>query len=107
MSQRKIVVIYVDDEIKFLSSYSYLDDYRPHFGEKLDPKRIKISLTNDINSACQWETDCLLNTAYNILRVCILKDTDVKSDFRVNTNIFKRYLKIKNIKSKLERTDKI
>jgi len=99
---RKIVVIFTDDEIMYISSYSYLDDYRPAWGDKLDPSRIKICLTYDIDDACKWIHEYQLDTAYIILSDCLLKEPDVKSVFRVNTNVFKRYLKIKSIKEKCQ-----
>ena len=103
MNKRKIVVIFVDDEVMFLSSYSYLGDYRPKFGDTLDTNRIKICLTNNIEDACKWSNETLLNIAYETLSVCLLKEPDIKSVFRVDRNIFRRYLKIKNLKEKCQK----
>jgi len=103
MGKRKIAVIFIDDEIMFISSYSYIEDYKPRWGDKLDPSRIKMCLTYDIDDACEWVHEYQIETVYKFLGECLLKEPDVKSVFRINSNVFKRYLKIKNLKEKCQR----
>ena len=100
MDKKKIVVIFVDDEIMFISSYSYIGNYRPKWGDIPDPKKLKICLTNDIKEACEWVEDYQINTVYETVALLLLKEPDVKSIFRVNSSVFKRYLKIKALKEK-------
>jgi hypothetical protein len=102
MNKKKIVVIFVEDEIMYLSSYSYIDDYRPKWGHKLDPNKTKICLTNDINEACEWQHDYQIDTVYETIGSILLQEPDIKSVFRVNSNVFKRYLKIKSLKEKCQ-----
>ena len=105
MTKKKIAIIYVDDKIKFISSYSYIGDYHPKWGDKLDPEKTKICLTNDIDSAFEWEQEYQIDTAYRFFNECLLKNPDVKSVLRVNTNVFKRFLKIKTLKEKCQKTN--
>lgn len=101
MDKRNIVVIFIDDEIMYLSSYSYVGGYRPKWGSTdIDPNKVKICLTNDVDDACEWDFDYQINTVYEMLSKILLDEPDVKSVFRVSSNVFKRYLKIKELRDK-------
>ena len=105
MNKMKIAVIFEDEEIMFISSYSYRGDYRPKWGDSLDSERVKICLTDDIDSACKWIHEYQIETVCRTLKDCLLKNPNIKSVYRVNPNVFKRYLKIKNLKEKCQKTN--
>jgi hypothetical protein len=91
-----IAFIFDDDTIMFVKSYSFKKGYKI-INHTINPIYIKVNLTDNIDDVCKWNQDYLVDIAYDNIKGVIKLNTSIKSIIRINSNVFKRYMKIKKI----------
>jgi len=96
-----IVFIYEDEIILFVKSYSFKSGYRI-IDNKINPNYLNVNLTDNIDDAFKWEKEYQIDLAYDNIKGLIKTDTTIKSIFKMNSNVFRRYLKIKKLKEKCQ-----
>jgi hypothetical protein len=99
--KKGIVFIYKDGTYKYVKSYSYINGYRPPFGETPKPEYIRVNYTDCIIDCCHWDKDQLLESVYHSLTQLLSIDDNLDRILKVNTDLFKRYLKIQKLKDRL------
>ena len=105
MKKNGIAIIYDDDTIMYISSYSYMGSYHPKWGDELDSKQTKICFTDNLDNAFEWEHKYQIDTAYKLFCDCMKDEKDIKHKLKFNSDVFRRYVKIKTLKEKCQKTN--
>jgi len=100
--KNSIAFIFNDDSVKFVSSYSYISNYEKINNNKVNPLHIKVNLIDDINEGCKWNENYQVDCAYDNLKGILDINNSIKSILKVNSKVYERYMKIKNLKEKCQ-----
>ena len=101
-----IAFIFDDETVLFVSSYSYNGGYVPHYNKPVDPFQIILNLTDDLDDTCNWREPYQIDAAYRNLKTFKQTDKNIVAIIKINSDVFKRYIKIKKLKEKCQITGK-
>jgi hypothetical protein len=98
----KVVVIYNDNSVSWVHSYSYKSIVKYEDDKKsISGSQIRVNLTDDIKTAAEWGDDYGANDeVFKTIRKGLLyHNTDIKGIYSSKDELYLRHIKISKLKT--------